>query len=152
MSPRVRTLFRLGLGMLLGAAWSILAAIFCFGGNGPVCVVVGVATGMLVTWILTSTSLEHPLLLGIGSLPLGTFIYGTLLVSAHIVLHAGFGMESIMADDNPLLFGLGLAFFALFAYWFLFLPPAIGSTYFLAVIFRKPTPRRRDRLPERWDG
>jgi hypothetical protein len=152
MSPRERTVLRLGLGMMLGAAWTVFAAIFCSGENGPVCAVVGITSGMLVTWILTSTSLEHPLLLGVGSLPLGTMIYGTLLVTTHILLHAVFGMESNMTDDNPLLFGLGLAVLAVIPYGFLFLLPAIGSTYFLAVIFRKPKPRRRDLLPERWDG
>lgn len=140
--------------MILGAAWTVIAAIFCSGENGPVCAVVGITSGMLVTWILTSTSLEHPLLLGVGSLPLGTMIYGTLLVTTHMLLHAVFGMESVVADDNPppLMFGLMLAFYSVIPYGIVFLLPAIGSTYFLAALFRKPKPRRRDLLPERWDG
>jgi len=152
MSPRERLCLRLVLGLLLGAGWTVFAAVFCSGGNEAVCACVGIATGMIVTWIVTSTSLEHPVLLGIATLPLGTMIYGTLLVSAHQLLRAGFGMESGAAEENPLLFGPALAFIALAGYGFLFLPPAIGSTYLLAAIFRKPKPRRRDLLPERWDG
>jgi hypothetical protein len=152
MTPQERRVLKIVLGSLLGAAWS-LAACMMFDRRAIAVFPAGIATGLIVTWLLTRTKLNHPILLGIASLPVGMMTFGLLLGTMHLLLHAALGFEMPAMTKNPFTLGFVLVFASIYPpFAAIFLPAAIGSTYVLAVFFRERNPRRNDLLPERWDA
>ena len=152
MTPQKRRVLKIVLGSLLGATWSLTACMM-LDRRAIAVFPAGIATGLIVTWLLTRTKLNHPILLGIASLPVGMMTFGLLLGTMHIVLHAAVGLQMPAMADNPFTLGFFLAFASIFPpFAAIFLPAAIGSTYVLVVFFRERRPQRRDLLPQRWDG
>lgn len=143
---------RLFVGAILGAVWSLFPAKFLHG-HELACFVAGIPTGMFVTWLYTCTTLEMPVIYGPVLLPVGSMLFGLL-----------FGL--MYSEPVVSTFSEPLPFYAWSNWWaihftaWLFHPlvlvvviaPAIASTCLLTLIFRKRRPRRRDLLPERWDG
>lgn len=152
MQPRERLGLRLSMGALFGAAWSLIPALLV-PEDRLACFVAGIPTGMFITWLYTCTSLESPEVYGLGLLPVGTSMFTVLFLLVH-ELPAGFAFSDVIFNfDSAVAAAIGwlihpfhLVILALLS------GPAIASTCLLALIFRKRPPRRRDLLPERWDG
>ena len=81
MATRKHVFPRLFLGAILGALWSVLpAAPFGSREETATCVVAGVVAGALLTYWFTSEEIRRPILTGTFSLPLGTALFGFMLV------------------------------------------------------------------------
>lgn len=143
---------RLWLGVVVGAMWSLVPAIFLHH-NLLACFVAGMPTGLILTWAFMQTSREHPLTFGAAAAPIGTWVFFTLFGFAELLIAAVDGQPTFVARA-PLAGGLFITFF-IFITPLAFFPllTSLASTYlFAAVVAKRPSPRRRDLLPERWDG
>ena len=139
---RRRTLRTITFGIFAGAIWSIMPGTFSSlywpAGQAITVVVAGVITGILTSLVL-SIPLQRAgrlrtLLLGVIALPLGAFLFGTLVSTVQFAwqLATGVSYRFVRRGFDPLGTGLTAAMYSSSnVLALLLIPLAIGTTFLL---------------------